>query len=192
MAVTGNRRRFRCEGAAAQRDALRDAAPQVIAKWGARAAALRALARRAGATSGPIRHSLQSRQDRMRAACGRMTGRMQGKSLTGPDTSPDGPAARMAAFVAALLPTPVAIAGTPALWAAVICKLRIDPQIRLARKAACPACRDPLRQRIGARPRPADGALPGPFAAADIPRIGRTSVGAIANLDLLSHLPEAP
>jgi hypothetical protein len=33
--------------------------------------------------------------------------------------------------------------------------------------------------------------LPEAFEAGEIPRIGLTSVGAILNLDLCSHLPEA-
>jgi hypothetical protein len=99
------------------------------------------------------------------------------------------------------------------LWAAFIHKLRIDPQIRLAHEAAYLAYRDRLQLLISALPRPADSAtlraqaiacnavidglwlegsaLPEAFEAGEIPRIGLTSVGAILNLDLLSHLPEA-
>jgi len=214
MAVTGNRRKFRREGAAAQRDALMDAAPQGIAEGGAQAATGRAIADRAGL----IRHSFQSGQDPTRADCGRLMAGMMAANLKGLDTSPVDPAARLAAFVAALLRPPVIDAETPGLWAGFIHRLRIDPQIRLAHEAACLACRDRLRQMGAALPRPAgdatlrapavaiaiacnaviDGpwlhapALPAAFAAGEIPRIGLTPVGAIVNPDLLSHLPEAP
>lgn len=210
MAVTGNRRKFRCEGAAAQRDALMDAAPQGIAEGGAQAATWRAIADRAGL----IRHSFQSGQDPTRAACGRLMAGMMAANLKGLDTSPVDPAARLAAFVAALLRPPVVDTETPGLWAAFICKLRIGPLIRLANEAAYPACRDRLQQMIAARPRPTDEttlraraiarnavndglwsealALPETFAAGEIPRTGETPVGAILNPDLPSHLPEMP
>jgi len=218
MAVTGNHRKLSREGETAQRDALMAAALPGIAEGGGRAAALRAVARRAGLTPGLIRYCFQSGQDLTRAACGRLVDRMMAANLKGLDTSPVDPAARLAAFVAALLRPPVIDAEAPGLWAGFIHRLRIDPQIRLAHEAACLACRDRLRQMGAALPRPAgdatlrapavaiaiacnaviDGpwlhapALPAAFAAGEIPRIGLTPVGAIVNPDLLSHLPEAP
>jgi len=218
MAVTGNHRKLSREGETAQRDALMAAALPGIAEGGGRAAALRAVARRAGLTPGLIRHCVQSGQDLTRAACGRLVDRMMAANLKGLDTSPVDPAARLAAFVAALLRPPVIDAETHGLWAGFIHRLRIDPQIRLAHEAACLACRDRLRQMGAALPRPVgdatlrapavaiaiacnaviDGpwlhapALPAAFAAGEFPRTGQTPVGAIVNPDLLSHLPEAP
>jgi AcrR family transcriptional regulator len=213
MAVTGNRRKFKREGETARRDALIDAALQLMAEGGAQAATVRAIADRAGVTPGLIRHYFQSKEDLTRAAYGTLMDRMMAANLLVLETSPVDPAARLAAFVAASLCPPVVDAEALGLWAAFIHKLRIDPQIRLAHEAAYLAYRDRLQLLISALPRPADAAtlraqaiacnavidglwlegsaLPEAFEAGEVPRIGLTSVGAILNLDLLSHLPEA-
>lgn len=214
MAVTGNRRKFKREGETARRDALIDAALQLMAEGGAQAATVRAIADRAGVTPGLIRHYFQSKEDLTRAAYGTLMDRMMAANLLVLEISPVDPAARLAAFVAASLRPPVVDAEALGLWAAFIHKLRIDPQIRLAHEAAYLTYRDRLQLLISALPRPADGAtlraqaiacnavidglwlegsaLPETFEAGEIPRIGLTSVGAILNLDLLSHLPERP
>ncbi len=214
MAVTENRRKFRDESKTARCDPPGDAAVQTVARGGAPATGLRTIAGRAGVTPGRVRHSFQSGQGPARAARGRVTDRMTGESLKGPDTTAVDPDARLSAFVAALPRLPPVDATTPGLRTAFIPKLRIAPPIRLAHEADCPSGRGGLRQRLAALPRPAVQATPraravactavsdalwpqGPdlpeaVAAGETPRIGLTSVGANVNLDLLSHLPEAP
>ena len=214
MIVTGNRRKFRREGETVRRDALIDAALQLMAEGGAQAATVRAIADRAGVTPGLIRHYFHSKEDLTRAAYTTLMTRMIAANLAVLETSPPDPVARLAAFVAASLRPPVVDGEALGLWAAFIHRLRTDPQIRLAHETAYLAYRDRLQLLIAALPRPAgdatlraqaiacnaviDGlwlegsALPEAFTAGEIPRIGLTSVGAILNLDLLSHLPEAP
>ena len=156
MAVTGNRRKFKREGETARRDALIDAALQLMAEGGAQAATVRAIADRAGVTPGLIRHYFQSKEDLTRAAYGTLMDRMMAANLLVLETSPVDPEARLAAFVAASLCPPVVDAEALGLWAAFIHKLRIDPQIRLAHEAAYLAYRDRLQLLISALPRPAD------------------------------------
>jgi AcrR family transcriptional regulator len=214
MTVTGNRRKFRREGETVRRDALIDAALQLMAEGGAQAATVRAIADRAGVTPGLIRHYFHTKEDLTRAAYTALMARMIAANLVVLATSPADPVARLAAFVAASLRPPVVDGEALGLWAAFIHRLRTDPQIRLAHETAYLAYRDRLQLLIAALPRPADSAtlraqaiacnavidglwlegsaLPEAFADGEIPRIGLTSVGAILNLDLLTHLPEAP
>ena len=213
MAVTGNRRKFRREGETVRRDALIDAALHLMAEGGAQAATVRAIADRAGVTPGLIRHYFHSKEDLTRAAYMTLMTRMIAANLAVLETSPADPVVRLAAFVAASLRPPVVDAEALGLWAAFIHRLRTDPQIRLAHETAYLAYRDGLQLLIAALPRVADeatlraqaiacnavidglwlegSALPEAFEAGEIPRVGLTSVGAILNLDLLSHLPEA-
>jgi len=214
MTVTGNRRKFRRVGETVRRDALIDAALQLMAEGGAQAATVRAIADRAGVTPGLIRHYFHTKEDLTRAAYTSLMTRMIAANLAVLETSPADPVARLAAFVAASLRPPVVDGEALGLWAAFIHRLRTDPQIRLAHETAYLAYRDRLQLLIAALPRLADdatlrsqaiacnavidglwlegSALPEAFAAGEIPRIGLTSVGAILELDLLTHLPEAP
>lgn len=214
MTVTGNRRKFRREGETVRRDALIEAALQLMAEGGAQAATVRAIADRAGVTPGLIRHYFHSKEDLTRAAYTTLMSRMIAANVAVLETAPADPVVRLAAFVAASLRPPVVDAEALGLWAAFIHRLRTDPQIRLAHESAYLAYRDRLQLLISALPRPADdatlraqaiacnavidglwlegSALPEAFAQGEIPRIGLMSVGAILNLDLLSHLPEAP
>jgi len=214
MTVTGNRRKFRREWETVRRDALIDAALHLMAEGGAQAATVRAIADRAGVTPGLIRHYFHTKEDLTRAAYTTLMTRMIAANLLVLETSPADPVVRLAAFVAASLRPPVVDAEALGLWAAFIHRLRTDPQIRLAHETAYLAYRDRLQLLIAALPRPADdatlrtqaiacnavidglwlegSALPEAFAEGEIPRIGLMSVGAILNLDLLSHLPEAP
>jgi AcrR family transcriptional regulator len=197
-----------------RRDALIDAALQLMAEGGAQAATVRAIADRAGVTPGLIRHYFHTKEDLTRAAYTSLMTRMIAANLAVLETSPADPVARLAAFVAASLRPPVVDGEALGLWAAFIHRLRTDPQIRLAHETAYLAYRDRLQLLIAALPRLADdatlrsqaiacnavidglwlegSALPEAFAAGEIPRIGLTSVGAILELDLLTHLPEAP
>jgi len=214
MTVTGNRRKFRREGETVRRDALIEAALQLMAEGGAQAATVRAIADRAGVTPGLIRHYFHSKEDLTRAAYTTLMSRMIAANVAVLETAPADPVVRLAAFVAASLRPPVVDAEALGLWAAFIHRLRTDPQIRLAHESAYLAYRDRLQLLISALPRPADdatlraqaiacnavidglwlegSALPEAFSQGEIPRIGLMSVGAILNLDLLSHLPEAP
>lgn len=208
--MTGARRKFKRESEEARRDALIEAALQLVAEGGMKAATVRAIADRAGVTPGLIRHYFNGKDELTRAAYSALMQRMTEDNSAVLDTAPADPQARLAAFVAASLRPPVVDPEALVLWAAFLNGVRTDPEMRAAHEAGYVGYRDRLQALIAALPRRADpqtlraqaiacnavidglwlegGALPHAFAEDELPRIGLTSVGAILGVDLLSHM----
>jgi AcrR family transcriptional regulator len=205
------RKKFRREGEHARRDALIEAALQLVGEGGAQAATVRAIADRAGVTPGLIRHYFSGKEDLTRAAYAALMSRINADNAAVLDTAPQAPEARLAAYVAASLRPPVVDGEAIGLWAAFLHGVRTDPEMRAVHEAGYLEYRNRLQSLIAALPRAASEArlradaiacnavidglwlegsvLPHAFAPDEILRIGLGSVGAILDIDLLSHLP---
>jgi AcrR family transcriptional regulator len=205
------RKKFRREGEHARRDALIEAALQLVGEGGAQAATVRAIADRAGVTPGLIRHYFSGKEDLTRAAYTALMARINADNAAVLATAPQAPEARLAAFVAASLRPPVVDGDSIGLWAAFLQGVRTDPEMRAVHETGYLEYRNRLQSLIAALPRSAtedrlraeaiacnaviDGlwlegsVLPDAFVPGEIVRIGLHSVGAILDLDLLAHLP---
>ena len=213
--MSSERRRFRREGEAQRQGDLIDAALDLIAEGGPKAATVRAIAERAGVTPGLIRHYFRSKEALTRAAYGALMARMTADSAAVLDGAPDDPAVRLAAFVAAALSPPVVDPRAMGLWAGFLHLVRRDEAMRVVHRQGYLDFRDRLQGLIAAAltaaGRPAapgalrrhaiacnaviDGlwlegcALPEAFEPGELADLGRASVGAILGL-ALPHPPE--
>jgi len=209
--MAGERRKFRREGEERRRDALIAAALDLIAEAGPQAATVRAIAARAGVTSGLIRHYFQRKEDLTRAAYETVMARMTADNFAVLDAAPIGPEARLAAFVAASLRPPVVDGRAMGLWAGFIAEVRRDPAMRMVHERNYLQYRTLLegliaelvgrsdRTRLRALAIACNGlidglwlegcALPDGFAADELVTVGAGAIGAILGVDLISHLP---
>lgn len=211
--MTGERRRYIRESEGHRREALIAAALELVAEGGTQAATVRAIADRAGVTSGLIRHYFQTKEDLTRAAYHHVMDRMTADNLAVLAAAPDDPAARLAVFVAASLRPPVMDAAAMGLWAGFIHMVRRDADMREIHRATYLDYRNKLQALLAALPGAADAphlreqaiacngvidglwlegsALPDAFGPGELERIGVRAVGAIIGIDLLAHLPPA-
>ena len=102
-----DRRRFRREGEERRRQALIAATLDLIARGGAQAATVRAIAERAGVTPGLIRHYFDGKEVLILAAYRALMDRLTADAAAVLAGAPDDPRARLAAFVRAAVTPPV-------------------------------------------------------------------------------------
>ncbi len=205
-----DRRPYRRESEERRRDDLISAALQLVSEGGPQAATVRAIAQRAGVTSGLIRHYFSSKEELTRAAYQSLMDRMIASSASVLDGGPDDPIARLAWFVAASLSPPVVDPVAVGLWAGFLHGVQRDTAMRDVHIATYLAFRDVLQSLIEALPRPVpstqlrsdaiacnaviDGlwlegsVLPEAFATGEIVNIGLASVGAILKIDLMAAM----
>ena len=209
-----DRRPYRRQSLEHRREAMIAAALDLMAEGGAQAATVRAIAERAGITSGLIRHYFPSKDDLTRAAYGALMDRMTTESLAAIESASNDPAERLAAFVVAGLRPPVMAADRVQLWAGFLHQVRRDPMMRDVHEATYLAYRDRLQGLIEALPGKSDptearrlaiacnavidglwlegGTLPASFSVGEIERIGLTAISAILNTPLPVPAPDTP
>ena len=193
-----------------RRQALITATLALVAEGGAQAATVRAIAHKAGVTSGLIRHYFSSKDHLMAAAYAHLMHRMTAHSAAVLRTAPHDPKARLAAFVTAALSPPVVDGEALVLWAAFLQETHRDPAMRQTHAQTYLAFRDQLQSLIAdllghsdaqALRRLAiacnaviDGlwmegcALPNAFAPEELVDLGLRAVGAILGTDLAGGL----
>jgi TetR/AcrR family transcriptional regulator, transcriptional repressor of bet genes len=208
------RRLYRRESEESRRSALISATQALVAEGGPEAATVRAIAERAGVTPGLIRHYFQSKDELTRSAYRALMDGMTSKGADAIEGVGAKPEERLAAFVAASLRPPVMEAGAVVLWAGYMHKVRSDPDLLAVHEAGYVAYRDVLETLISALGRDTtpgqlrseaiacnaliDGLwvegslLPQAFLPGEIVTIGLRSVGAILEVDLLSHTSKLP
>ncbi len=206
--MPGDRRPYRRESEETRREALIEAALDLVAEGGAQAATVRAIADRAGVTPGLIRHYFASKDELTRAAYRRLMERMTADSGAALDTHGAGWTAseRLAGFVAGSLRPPVVDPLRLGLWAGFLNAVRADAGMRAIHEQNYHAYRDRLEGLIADLPRWADAArcradaiacnavidglwlegsaLPEGFAPGELERIGLHTVSAILGLPL--------
>lgn len=204
------RRPYRRETVDKRRDALVAAALDLVAEGGKDAATVRAIASRAGVTPGLIRHYFATKEALLRESYRRLMEDMLQEGLERIDASSDGPAGRLATFVAASLSPPVVDMTRLGLWTAFIHDLRRDPAMRETHIQAYLGYRDQLQLLIAELPGRRDpaqdradaiacngvidglwmeaSAVPELFAPGEIARIGLAAVGRILGVDLAVRL----
>ena len=204
--MSTDRRPYRREPEEARREALIEAALELVALGGPQAATVRAIAARAGVTPGLIRHYFATKEELTRAAYRRFVQMLTDDSTAALRDAGPSPTARLAAFVAASLRPPVVDAHRLGLWAGFLNTLRSDPEMRQIHEQGYRAYRDILEGLIAALPRKAstdqchrdaiacnaviDGlwlegsALPQGFASGELQAIGLAAVSAILTIPL--------
>ncbi len=205
-----DRRPYRRETEERRRDDLIAAALDLVSEGGPQAATVRAIAQRAGVTSGLIRHYFSTKEELTRAAYRRLMDRMTADSAIVLQDGPADPAARLAWFVAASISPPVVDPVAVGLWAGFLHGVQRDAAMRDVHAATYLGFRDVLQSLIAALPRTAsatqlradaiacnaiiDGlwlegsVLPEAFAAGEIVDIGLAAVGAILKTDLAAAM----
>ena len=205
-----DRRPYRRETEERRRDDLITAALDLVSEGGPQAATVRAIAQRAGVTSGLIRHYFSTKEDLTRAAYRRLMDRMTADSAIVLQDGPGDPVARLAWFVAASISPPVVDPVAVGLWAGFLHGVQHDAAMREVHIATYLGFRDVLQSLIAALPRPAsstqlradaiacnaiiDGlwlegsVLPETFAPDEIVNIGLAAVGAILKTDLAAAM----
>ena len=205
-----DRRPYRRESEERRRDDLIAAALDLVSEGGLQAATVRAIAERAGVTSGLIRHYFSTKEDLTRAAYQRLMDRMISYSAVVLQDGPVDPVARLAWFVAASISPPVVDPVAVGLWAGFLHGVQRDTAMRDVHITTYLGFRDALQDLIAALPRVASSAqlrsdaiacnaiidglwlegsiLPEAFAADEIVAIGLASVGAILTVDLAAAM----
>lgn len=208
--MADERRKFKREGAEARREALIQAALEMIAHHGVRGATVRAIAERADVTQGLIRHYFKSKEDLISAAyeyhMTQMTDLTEAPALQVSGTASH----RLEEFVRASLSGPVVAPQNIALWAGFLNKVQNDPAMKAIHartysdfrdrlegliRACCLEAGNPvepgrLRQLAIACNALIDGlwleagALPDAFEPGELISIGLRSVSAILNVEL--------
>lgn len=207
--MTGERRKFRREGADSRRQALVRATLDLIAEQGVRGATVRAIAERADVTQGLIRHYFSTKDELVQEAYLAHMAGLTEQTFAG--VQADDPARdRLAALVVASVTPPVVDAASVGLWAGFLNHVRQDAQMRDVHARTYHDFRDRLERLIvaaldedGRTPLPAEarrlaiacnavidglwlegGALPEAFAPDELIGIGLHAVGAILGLQL--------
>lgn len=208
------RRPYHRESEESRRLALISATQSLVAEGGLSVATVRAIAERAGVTGGLIRHYFQSKDELIRAAYRALMDGMTARGSDATDIAGAGPEARLAAFCAATLRSPVMEASGVVLWAGFLHRVRAEPDLLALHEAGYLSFRDALEALIAALPRTVakgqtrgeaiacnavlDGLwlegslLPDAFGPSEILTIGLRSVGAILGVDLLAHATTLP
>lgn len=101
--MSNDRRPYRRETEESRREALIEAALDLVAEGGPQAATVRAIATRAGVTPGLIRHYFASKEELTRAAYRRLVQILTDDSARALRDAPASPTDRLASFVAASL-----------------------------------------------------------------------------------------
>lgn len=112
-----------------RRSDMIEATLDCIAETGIRAATVRALAARAGVSSGLIRHHFASKDNLILAAYRRIIEMITRPALDVLESADGTPHRRLARFVVASLSEPVADPRMLSLWATFISQIHVDPQI---------------------------------------------------------------
>jgi TetR/AcrR family transcriptional repressor of bet genes len=151
--MTTNRRPYKRESEETRREALIEAALELVAEGGPQAASVRAIADRAGVTPGLIRHYFSSKEELNRAAYRRLIGKMTVDSLAAAQNAGPTPQAQLSAYVTASLRPPIVDRAGLIRWAGFLNLMLIDDQMRDAHKQGYLAYRDHLQRLIEALPR---------------------------------------
>lgn len=202
------RKTFRRIGADERRDAMIGAMLAVIAEEGIAAATTRAVAARAGVTSGLIRHYFKGKDAMLSAAYQQHMSDLTSATCragTGADAM-----ARLTAFIEASLRPPVVSAEAVSLWAGFLTHVQQSPQMHEVHALTYAEFRDHLEGLIadalcsvGRAAPPTElrrhaiacnavidglwlegGILPDAFAPGELASIGLTSIGAMLGLSL--------
>lgn len=206
--MASDRRPYKRESEDVRRDSLINAALELIADGGPKAATVRAIAEKAGVTAGLIRHYFASKEDLVRESFRRMMDHMTADNAAVLDEARPDPVVRLATFVAASLQPPVVDPTRVGLWAGFLHGVQIDPQIRKVHIQTYLAYRDLLQNLIEHLPEMTnprcpraaaiacngviDGlwmeasAVPEVFEPGEILEIGLIAVGKILEVDLLT------
>jgi len=201
--MTGERRKFRREGADSRRQALVMATLDLIAEQGVRGATVRAIAERADVTQGLIRHYFSTKDELVQEAYLAHMAGLTEQTFAGV-VERDTALGRLAALVVASVTPPVVDAASVGLWAGFLNHVRQDARMRAVHAQTYHDFRDRLERLIvaaleeaGRAPRLAiacnavidglwleGGALPEAFGPDELTGIALTAVGAILQLDL--------
>lgn len=201
------RRPYRREPEDVRREALINAALDLIAEGGPAAATVRAIADRAGVTPGLIRHYFASKDELVLESYRQTMERMTADNAAVLRKEPANPLGSLADFVVAALTPPVADPARAGLWAGFLYGVQNDPRFKEIHIQNYLAYRDLLKSLIEQLPRAAsaeqcrddaiacngviDGlwleasSVPEIFVPGQITKIGLTAVGAILGVDLL-------
>ncbi|WP_294609103.1 TetR/AcrR family transcriptional regulator [Roseovarius sp.] len=206
--MTGDRRKFRREGADQRKEALVRATLSLIAEEGVRGATVRAIAERAEVTQGLIRHYFSTKEELVLAAYTQHMNAMTDQTFAGAEGATA--KARLAALVVASVTPPVVDPAAIGLWAGFLNHVRQNARMQEVHARTYHDFRDRLEALIaevlredgraidaGACRRLAiacnavidglwleGGALPEAFEEGELATIVVQSVGAILGLNL--------
>ncbi|EAQ25192.1 transcriptional regulator, TetR family protein [Roseovarius sp. 217] len=207
--MTGERRKFRREGADSRRQALVLATLDLIAEQGVRGATVRAIAERADVTQGLIRHYFSTKDELVQEAYLAHMAGLTEQTFAGV-VEREAALGRLAALVVASVTPPVVDAASVGLWAGFLNHVRQDARMRAVHAQTYHDFRDRLERLIVAALEEAGrapdagqarrlaiacnavidglwlegGALPEAFGPDELTGIALTAVGAILQLDL--------
>ncbi|WP_435257755.1 TetR/AcrR family transcriptional regulator [Thioclava sp. FR2] len=198
------RRSFQRQPEETRRESLIQAALDLMAEGGPRAATVRAIAEHAGITPGLIRHYFTSKEELTRAAYLSLMERMTKESQTAAEAA-DTPVRALASVISTSLRPPVMDGTRIRLWAGFLHMVHNDPDMREVHEATYLAYRNLLQSLIEKLPGKSDpatahalaiacnavidglwlegGALPASFAEGEIERIGKSAIAAILGID---------
>ncbi|MGL5012078.1 MAG: TetR/AcrR family transcriptional regulator [Paracoccaceae bacterium] len=205
------RRSYRREGEERRREALIEAAIEIVAESGPGAATVRAIAERAGVTPGLIRHYFSNKDELSRTAYVAMMARMAADNKAAIDAIPGDAATRVALCIVNWLRPSVMEPGALIAWAGFVPAIRADAAMRAAHAttyqafraqwegliAALPGRNDPAEIRALATACNAmidglwfEGSLqPETLDPDTLAAIGLDAIGAILGIDLKAALP---
>jgi AcrR family transcriptional regulator len=201
--MTGERRKFRREGADSRRQALVLATLDLIAEQGVRGATVRAIAERADVTQGLIRHYFSTKDELVQEAYLAHMAGLTEQTFAGV-AERETALGRLAALVVASVTPPVVDSASVGLWAGFLNHVRQDARMRAVHAQTYHDFRDRLERLIVAALEEAGqarrlaiacnavidglwlegGALPEAFEPDELTGIALTAVGAILQLDL--------
>ncbi len=209
--MTRQQLKYKRKSVVNRKNALIDATLSLIASKGIKGATVRAIAQHANVTQGLIRYYFNTKEQLITAAYRHHMGRLTQVTFAPLNSMPEeGPATRLATFVASGLVPPVVDPGSLSVWASFINKVQNDKTMRethretyfefrdclemLIREALVeagkPASEEGLRQLAIATNAVIDGlwleggALPDAFERGELAVIGVRSVSAIIGIDL--------
>lgn len=209
--MSGERRVYRREGEERRREALIEAAIEIVAESGPGAATVRAIAERAGVTPGLIRHYFTNKDELTRTAYVAMMARMATENKAAIDAIPGDAVTRIAVCVVNWLRPSVMEPGALIAWAGFVPAIRSDAAMRAAHATTYQAFRGQWEGLIAALPGGRrqggitalatacnamidglwfEGSLqPETLNPDDLAAIGLDAIGAILGIDLKAALP---
>lgn len=200
------RRSYRREPEDQRREALLLGALEMMSLGGPHAMTVRAIAEKAGATPGLIRHYFGTKDELIRCAFERFMADMTAQSLPAPKAEGQNSAADIAAMICASLRAPVLDGDRVRVWAGFLQMAQQNPAMRQTHQKTYLAYRDRLQDLIAALPGKSDPAharslaiacnavidglwlegaiLPNGFAEGEVERIALDAISAILDTPL--------
>jgi len=132
-----------------QRDLI-EATLECIAELGIQGTSVRAVAAKAGASNGLIRHHFDAKANLILAAYRRTIALITTNSMRELNATEGTPHARLRRFIVATLDTPASNARLLSLWATFVSQSRVDPQIAAIREESYLALRRATEPLIAA------------------------------------------